>query len=116
MKIQKIITSTKFGNINKNREKREFIDVITDSVRNPRDIQDCVVVPRGIFKSYIYLMSGSSMMLMAAALPQKMKNTKAILNIFSAILSGISAVYFAKPFAVNGLSPTVNKNEFKQSA
>ncbi|MBR6127840.1 hypothetical protein IKQ21_09165 [bacterium] len=43
------------------KEKREFIDVIADSVKNPRDVEDCVVVPRGIFKAYIYLMaSGSS--------------------------------------------------------
>lgn len=92
-------------------KKREFIDVIADNVRNPRDVQDCVAVPRGIFKAYILLMAGSSLMLTAAALPQKWKAAKGVLNVGSAILSGLSAIYFAKPFAVKSLSPTVTKKE-----
>ncbi len=91
------------------QKKREFIDIIADNVRNPRDVEDCVVVPRGIFKAYILLMAGSSLMLTAAALPQKWKGAKSCLNIASAALSAASAVYFAKPFAVKGLSPTVKK-------
>ena len=91
------------------QKKREFIDIIADSVRNPRDINDCVAVPRGIFKAYILLMAGSSMMMISSALPKKMTNFKMILNIASAVLSGLSAVFFAKPFAVKDLSPTVKK-------
>lgn len=94
-------------------KKREFIDIIADNVRNPRDVEDCVAVPRGIFKAYIYLMIGSSLMLSAAALPQKWKVAKTLLNISSAMCTAASAVYFAKPFAVKGLSPTVNKEDYK---
>lgn len=94
-------------------KKREFIDVIADNVRNPRDVEDCVAVPRGIFKAYIYLMIGSSLMLSAAALPQKLKKSKMFLNIASAICSATSAVYFAKPFAVKGLSQTVNREDYQ---
>ena len=36
----------------KTKPKREFIDIIADNVRNPRDVNDCVAVPRGIFKAY----------------------------------------------------------------
>ena len=96
------------------QKKREFIDIIADNVRNPRDVEDCVAVPRGIFKAYIYLMAGSSVMLTAAALPAKWKTPKMILNIGSAILTGISALYFAKPFAFKGLSPTVNREDYKK--
>ena len=95
-------------------QKREFIDLIADNVRNPRDVEDCVAVPRGIFKAYIYLMAGSSAMLTAAALPAKFKNAKTILNIGSAILTAISALYFAKPFAFKGLSPTVNREDYQK--
>ena len=98
-----------------NNKKREFIDVIADNVRNPRDVQDCVAVPRGIFKAYILLMAGSSVMITAAALPQKLKITKCVLNIGSAILTGLSAIYFAKPFAVKGLSPTITKSEVEKN-
>ena len=87
--------------------KREFIDIFADNVRNPRDVQDCVAVPRGIFKAYIYLMAGSSLGLISSALPQKLSKTKMVLNILCGVFSAISAVYFAKPYAVKGLSPTV---------
>jgi hypothetical protein len=52
-------------------------------------------------------------MLTSAALPQKWKTPKMILNIGSAILTGISALYFAKPFAFKGLSPTVNRKDYQ---
>ena len=114
MQVQKI-QSIKFQNNEPAHKKREFIDIIADNVRNPRDVQDCVAVPRGIFKAYIYLMAGSSLMLTAAALPQKWKAAKTIFNISSAILSGVSAVYFAKPFALKGLSPTVKQEDINKS-
>lgn len=109
MKINRINSINFKKDIQQNKPKREFIDIIADNVRNPRDVQDCVAVPRGIFKAYIYLMAGSSLMLTAAALPQKLKQTKMCLNIGSAVLSAISAIYFAKPFAIKGLSPTIKK-------
>ena len=96
------------------QKKREFIDIIADNVRNPRDVEDCVAVPRGIFKAYIYLMAGSSVMLTAAALPSKFKTAKTFLNIGSAVLTAISALYFAKPFAFKGLSPTVNREDYQK--
>ena len=93
-----------------NNKKKEFIDIIADNVRNPRDVNDCVAVPRGIFKAYIYLMAGSGLISIANFLPQKCKGLKTAMNILGATLGVISAVYFAKPFAVKGLSPTVRKD------
>ena len=52
MNISKIQTTPNFYNTQK-PQKREFIDIISDNVRNPRDVNDCVAVPRGIFKAYI---------------------------------------------------------------
>ena len=97
-----------FQNHNTNSEKKnEFIDYLVDNVKNPRDVQDCVAVPRGIFKAYIYLMVGSSLGMISGTLPQKWKAAKIILNVACAVFSAISAVYFAKPFAIEGLSPTL---------
>lgn len=112
MNISKITTATNFYNTQK-PQKREFIDLISDNVRNPRDVNDCVAVPRGIFKAYIYLMGGSALMSIANFLPQKLKHLKTGLNITGATLGFISAIYFAKPFALKGLSPTVQKEDSK---
>ena len=116
MQINKVSPSINFRNSQSdtNLKENEFIDVIVRTVRNPRDVEDCVAVPRGIFKAYIYLMAGSSLMLTAAALPKNLKISKTVLNIGSAILSAVSAFYFAKPFAVNGLSPTLTKEEARK--
>ena len=109
MLVSKIQTAQIFR-ANPNSQKREFIDVIADNVKNPRDVNDCVAVPRGIFKAYIYLMAGSGLISIANFLPASLKGLKTSCNVLGASLGIISAVYFAKPFAVSGLSPTVNKN------
>lgn len=118
MKISKIENHQKFGNTTtlnttqpqEKPKKRELIDVITDNVRNPRDINDCVAVPRGIFKAYISLMAGTGLMAMANYLPKKAQKP---LNIIGCALNILSAYYFAKPFAFKGNSPTVKKEDLK---
>ena len=57
-------------------------------------------------------MAGSSTMMLANFLPQKWKGAKTATNVLGVILNFISAIYFAKPFAVKDLSPTVNRNDY----
>ncbi len=113
MNISKIQTTPNFYNT-QNQPKREFIDKLTDAVKNQRDVNDCVAVPRGIFKAYLFIMGGFGLLGISGALPQKMKNTKMVLNIAGNVLNFISAIYFAKPFAVKGVSPTVKKEDINK--
>lgn len=121
MNISKIQTNTNFynnfqaKNDSEKSKKREFIDVLTDNVKNPRDVNDCVAVPRGIFKAYLYLMAGSSTMMLANLLPQKWNGARKATNILGVILNFISAIYFAKPFAVKDLSPTIKKEDLQNN-
>ena len=110
MNVSKVQTRPNFYN-NEKPKKREFIDVIADNVKNPRDVQDCVAVPRGIFKAYIYLMAGRGLLSISNFLPAKWKGVRTSLNVLGAVLGIISAVYFAKPFAIKGLSPTVKQEK-----
>lgn len=93
------------------QHKPELIDKISNAVQNQRDVNDCVAVPRGIFKAYLFIMSGFGLMGIAGALPQKMKHTKSALVIAGNILNLLSAFYFAKPFAFKGVSPTVKRED-----
>lgn len=93
------------------KKKHEFIDSLAEAVRNPRDVNDCVAIPRGIFKAYIYLMLGSGLISIANFLPKNWKYPKLAMNVLGCISNIISAVYFAKPFAVKGLSPTISKGD-----
>ena len=112
MKIQKI-NSTTFKNtqINKTSKKPEFIDNFLEIVQNQDDVNDCVAVPRGIFKAYLWIMSGFALIGIGGALPAKFQNTKTILGITGNIFNAISALYFAKPFAFKGVSPNVKMDE-----
>ena len=106
------IQATNFQNTQQTQpKKREFIDKISEAVQNQRDVNDCVAVPRGIFKAYMFIMAGFAMIGIASALPQKLKYTKMTLNIAGNISNLISAFYFAKPFAFKGVSPTVKRED-----
>jgi hypothetical protein len=86
---------------------------LTDAVKNPKDVNDCVAVPRGIFKAYLFIMGGFALIGISGALPKKLKFTKMILNITGNILNFLSAIFFAKPFVIKSLNPTITANEFK---
>lgn len=106
MRINKI---EKFNISHKSSKKNkpEFIDILSSEVRNPKDVNDCVCVPRGIFKAYLFLMGGTALMGISNLLPKKLNGLRNTGLIISNILNFLSAIYFAKPFALKGLSPTV---------
>lgn len=111
MRIEKIYSNTTFNNntYNNKENKPEFIDKLMDKVQNQRDVNDCVAVPRGIFKAYLWIMGGFGLLGIGSALPTKLSPLKKALVIVGNIMNVISAFYFAKPFAFKGVSPTVEK-------
>lgn len=92
-------------------KKREFIDKLMGVVQNQQDVNDCIAVPRGIFKAYLWIMGGFGLIGIAGALPQKWNVAKSTLLITGNIMNILSALYFAKPFAFKGVSPTVDMKE-----
>ena len=113
MNIQNIQSYTYFKNsdIPRQQRKPEFIDKFLGTIRNQDDINDCVAVPRGIFKAYLWIMGGFGLLGISGALPQKFAKTKSALAVVGNICNAISAFYFAKPFAFKGVSPTVKQSE-----
>lgn len=115
MNIQKIQPQINFRNTASAQtqdKKPEVIDKLLGLVKNERDVNDCVAVPRGIFKAYLWIMGGFGLLGIGGALPQKFKKTKTTLMIAGNICNAISALYFAKPFAFKGVSPTIKRNHF----
>ena len=100
------------NNVDKSSSKNpELIDKLMSVVRNQDDVNDCVAVPRGIFKAYLWIMGGFGLLGIAGALPAKMVNTKAVLGCLGNICNAISAFFFAKPFAFKNVSPTVKMED-----
>lgn len=115
MKINKIQFNPYFkSNQQQEPQKKELIDQLLDKVKNPKDVNDCVSVPRGIFKAYMCLMSGTAIGSIAGLLPKKAAFIKTPLNIVGSLLGLLSAAYFAKPFIVEGLTPTVSREQENQ--
>ncbi|MBQ7764985.1 hypothetical protein IJ384_06450 [bacterium] len=116
MNIQKIQSSNTFKSYQPQfREKKpELIDKLLGEVRNQDDINDCVAVPRGIFKAYLWIMGGFGLLGISGALPQKLAKTKSALAIVGNICNIISAFYFAKGFAFKGVTPTVKMDEYNR--
>ena len=116
MKVSNIQQSLNFKKHSEktSTKKPEFIDRFLGAVRNQDDINDCVAVPRGIFKAYLWIMSGFGLIGIAGALPQKLAKTKSTLAIIGNICNIISAFYFAKGFAFKGVNPTVKQEDFNR--
>ena len=116
MNIQKIQSNINYTAQPKTKEykKPEFIDKFLGTVRNQSDINDCVAVPRGIFKAYLWIMGGFGLIGISSALPQKLAKTKSALAIVGNICNIISAFYFAKGFAFKGVSPTVDMKDMNR--
>lgn len=113
MKITKIQSTPNFkaNQLQTSNKKDEFIDKMLKKVKNPSDINDTVNVPRGIFKAYICLMSGTGLSSIAGLLPKKAAIVKTPLSIIGALLGILSAFYFAKPFIIKD---SVNNQETKE--
>ena len=116
MNIQKIQPNTNFksGSVASQAKKPEFIDGFLNTVRNQDDINDCVAVPRGIFKAYLWIMTGFGLIGISGALPQKYAKTKSALAIVGNICNILSAFYFAKGFAFKGVTPTVKMEDYNR--
>lgn len=116
MNISRIQTNTDFKNTQtqQSSKKTEFIDKFLGEIRNQDDIHDCVAVPRGIFKAYLWIMSGFGLLGISGALPQKLGKTKSALAVIGNICNIISAFYFAKGFAFKGVSPNAKMEDLNR--
>ena len=114
MKLLNLTNSYPNSNFtSQNQNKPEFIDKLLSKVQNQSDINDCVAVPRGIFKAYLWIMGGFGLIGIARALPAKWKTAKSALSITGNIMNIISAFFFAKPFAFKNVSPTIKLDSQK---
>ena len=115
MRIQKIQHNTNFKNtqsLQTQEKKPELIDKLMNKISNPDDLNDCVAVPRGIFKAYLWIMSGFGLIGIGSALPKS--KFKSALIIAGNICNIVSAFFFAKGFAYKGMSPTVKMENYNR--
>lgn len=97
MKISAIQNNVNFGNENFNK----FVDKFQNNVRNNADMNDTIVVPRTIFKGYLGIMTGTTIVT-AAAFINKVKHP--ILSKIAMLTGLATSMYgtwaFVRPFVV----------------
>ena len=106
MKIQTIPNYSSFTSSNKS-----FLDRIHENTRNSADMTDTIVVPRTIFKGYLGIMAGTTLVTLAG-ITNKTKFPKLFKGTMAAGL--LSSMYgtcaFVRPFIIKD-APGVAKTK-----
>ncbi len=106
MRINKINTNTAaFGS---SEQKQGFLDQIHARTKNSADMTDTIVVPRTIFKGYLGIMSGTTLLTLGGLLNKYSKLSKT-LSFAGALTSMYGTWAFVRPFILkdsNGVEKT----------
>lgn len=106
MKIQTIPNYSSFTSSNKS-----FLDRIHENTRNSADMTDTIVVPRTIFKGYLGIMAGTTLVTLAG-----ITNKTKFLKLFKGTMAAglLSSMYgtwaFVRPFIIKD-APGVAKTK-----
>ncbi|MCI1274274.1 MAG: hypothetical protein LKG27_07580 [Clostridiaceae bacterium] len=94
---------------NLQNKKNGFLDNIHQYTLNKSDMTDTIVVPRTIFKGYLGIMTGTTLITLGIALAQKFSKTAKVLNVTGLLASLYGTWAFVRPFVMKdakGVSKT----------
>ena len=89
--------------------KKKFTDKFQTGLRNSADMNDCISVPRTLFKGYLGIMFGTTLAA-AANLIKSPYKIKTVLNVAALGLSAYGTWSFARPYVLKDAVPTVKVN------
>jgi len=90
-----------------NQQKRTHLtDNFSTKIKNSADMNDCVNVPRTIFKGYLSFMVGTALMSLGALVKNPV--AKKTLNISAIGLTTFGTWAFVRPYVLKGAVPTVS--------
>lgn len=97
MKIQTINTAV--FTANKQQQNKSWLDKIHENTRNSSDMTDTIVVPRTIFKGYLGIMTGTTLVTLGGLI-NKTKYTKLFKGTMAAgLLTSLYGTWaFVRPF------------------
>lgn len=98
MQINRIQANYTFTDKNGNREtKCNFLDNFQTKVKNSADMNDTIVVPRTIFKGYLGIMTGTTLLTLGSILTKYPKLSKP-LSVAGALTSFYGTWAFVRPY------------------
>ena len=104
MKVQKIQQNyPKF----KSQPQENITDRFSTRNRNSADMNDCVAVPRTIFKGYLAFMVGTALNGLAMFIPEKAKPVKTTMMVTGSLINTYGIWAFARPYILKDVVPTI---------
>lgn len=88
-------------------KKEKFTDKFSSKIRNSADLNDCVAVPRSVFKGYLAFMLGTAMLTLGSFLPQNSKGLKTGTLIAGNLINTWGVWSFVRPYVLKDATPTV---------
>ena len=117
MKVQKIQSQNNFksvspvnksdNSVQQKELKESFTDKFSTRIKNSADLNDCVSVPRSVFKGYLAFMLGTSALTIGTFIPQKLKKLKTGLMVAGNLINLYGIWSFVRPYIITDAAPTV---------
>ena len=82
------------------QKRQSFLDKFHTAAKNSADMTDTIVVPRTIFKGYLGIMTGTTLLTVGGLLAQKMSKTSKVLSIAGLATSLYGTYAFVRPFII----------------
>ncbi len=89
----------KITRINNTHFTSDFLSKFHEKTRNSADMTDTIVVPRTIFKGYLGIMGGTTLLTLGGILNKHAKTSKA-LSIAGLLTSMYGTFAFVRPFII----------------
>lgn len=96
MQVSKIQSQFNFTSQNSG-QNRSYLDNFATKVRNSADMNDTIVVPRTIFKGYLGIMSGTTLLTLGSLLNNHPKIGK-LLSVLGVLTSMYGTWAFVRPY------------------
>lgn len=97
---------------NSNNNRKDYLSMFHEKTKNSADMTDTIVVPRTIFKGYLGIMTGTTLITIGSLLNKHPKLSKP-LNIIGALTSLYGTWAFVRPFIIKdakGVETTKQNN------
>ena len=107
MNVQKIQQYSANFKSEQQQNKEKFTDKFSSKIKNSADLNDCVAVPRSVFKGYLAFMLGTAALTLGSFLPQSAKKVKTGVLVGGNLVNTYGIWSFVRPYIIKDATPTV---------
>ncbi len=115
MKINSIQPAFTSQITEKKPDKKDYLAMFYQKTRNSSDMTDSILVPRTIFKGYLGIMTGTTLLTLGSLISKHPKISKP-LSIAGVLTSLYGTWAFVRPFIVKDVQGVTTAQDMKKSS